>query len=480
MIDQDDRDRARTGAVSLRQSDAGGDADFTDFLMCWRFREIEHVGRNAYLLALAAWQRGLRVTFHYEMASHSWRFSHLQWAGVRGELLRISDGHRSHAFYRVMGDRTSARASATCESKPHAKAVLRKAGIRVPDGVVVEPGRAREANSFLARSPAERFLLKPLDGTLGRGVLRDLGASDVRRHLSALEQPILLEELVAGREYRVYVTGEQVVSVLRRRPASVLGDGQQSIRKLVERKAAARSIHPVYREYPLVLDASAEGFLAEHGYAPSDTPEEGQRVYLSAIPGTQYGGDFVEAEAEFPREAEGVALAAVRALELPNAGIDLIVVDAPGDDPVAGVVVLEANQNPYIDHEPLPFPDAHPGGFNCIAESVVDDYFPESRGNTRYPRASFDFGAVCSALQAGAVSTVSLPVLGLEWVHERVTLPPDQAGQEVIGRVNEARLRYGINVQLVRRESGALVVDGVAPRQRWERFADFAGLPATP
>ncbi|MCG6659892.1 hypothetical protein HOP52_19295 [Halomonas campisalis] len=441
-------------------------ADFTDSVMKQRLHAIPHLGANAYLLALAAWQRGLKVTFHYEMASHCPRFAHLPFSGYRGEFLTIGDGRRHHAFYRVMGDRTTQEASAHCESKPHTKAVLSKAEVPVVPGVVVAPGELAAAEPFLTQGPAGRYLLKPVDGTLGRGVLRNLTAAQVRDALASLDAPMLLEAFVVGTEYRVYVTGGRVVSALIRRPASVVGDGQRSVRELVERKAAARRAHPVYRTDPLALDESALAFLAAHGHTPEDVPAPGERVYLDDRPGTQFGGDFIDGTGALPPPAAKVAIAATRALGLPNAGLDLIV---PEDDP-ARSVVLEANQNPYIDLDVLPFPGVYVAGSNRIAESIIDDYFPSSVTRPRFPRASFDFMAICQMLTTGIVSEVSLPVLGADWVHERLTLPATQVDQAIVDRIHQVRLRHGLHVQLVKSETGDVIVDAVAPRERWARF----------
>ncbi|WP_404298470.1 hypothetical protein [Halomonas sp.] len=471
-------------APKLPQSSAvQTSADFADRVMCQRLHQIEHIGANAYLLALAAWQRGLKVTFHYTF-THSERFAHLPLTGYRGEFLTISDGRKTHDFYRVMGDLTTRRASALAESKPHTKAVLAKADIDVAEGVVVEPGQQQLVERFLAEREGRRFLMKPVNGTLGRGVLRNLTAKTVLDQLASFQQPMLLEEFVVGTEYRVYVTDDRVISAMIRRPACVQGDGQHSVEQLVESKAAARRAHPVYRDDPIVLDGEALAFLAVHGHTPDEVPAAGTRVYLSDVPSQHAGGDMVDASDYLPEAVRDIAVRAARALGLPHAGLDLIVTSPPDDEGAARdgdgqdggmkgstsirTVVLEANQNPYIRLSSIPMPGVFENASNRITESIIDHYFPRSVHWPRLVRASFDFPAICQMLQSGVVGEVSLPVLGRDWVHERFTLPATQVDQGLVDRIHQARLRYGVHAQLLRSETGDVTVDAVAPKAQWE------------
>ncbi|MCG6659876.1 hypothetical protein HOP52_19215 [Halomonas campisalis] len=444
-------------------------ADFTDSVMKQRLHAIPHLGSNAYLLALAAWQRGLKVTFHYEMASHCPRFAHLPFSGYRGEFLTIGDGRRHHAFYRVMGDRTTQQASAACESKPHTLDCWRQAGLPVADGQVIEVGHAAEAEPLLARHPQGRFILKPVAGTLAQGIHRRLSADQVRDLLNAASEPLLLEEYVEGTEYRVFVTAGRVVAARIRRPACILGDGTRTIAECVAHKVAQRRQHPVYGQEPFGLDEVSLAFLAQQGRSPGDVPAPGEVVYLNDIPDTHLGGDLIDGDDRLPSQAASIAIQATAALGLPHAGLDMLVCETDSVD-APRVVLLEANQNPYIQLSTVPMPGILPAKGNRIAESIIDDYFPSSVTRPRFPRASFDFTAICQMLTTGIVSEVSLPVLGADWVHERLTLPATQVDQAIVDRIHQVRLRHGLHVQLVKSETGDVIVDAVAPRERWARF----------
>ena len=445
-------------------------ADMRHPVLVRNFTEIDHIGANAFLMALAAWQRGLKVTFHYSFAQ-SKRFSRLPVTGYRGELFSVSDGQKRHDFFRTLGDLTSYEASVLCGSKPDTKVLLKQAGIDVPTGVVVNPGQISEAEDYLSQNPDQRFLLKPVAGSLQRGVFRNLSAQAVRQLLTASREPMLLEEFVRGIEYRVHVVGDRVILALKKRPASVEGDGAHSIAQLVTKKALLRRQHPVYRSRPFLLDEAAIAFLTNQGWAEDDIPAPGQRVYLSDVPGSDLGGESVDSTDVLPSLAREFAIRTVRTLAVPYAGIDIIVVDSNicADKPLR-VVVLEANSNPFITHTAVPLTGALESPHNRVAEAIIDYYFPESVASRRHVKAGFDFMQICRILRSGTVGEVALPVLGHNWVHRNFRIAATEINERTEPRIRDGMLIWGIHAQLIKNYVGDLVVDLVAPEDRYTDF----------
>lgn len=448
-------------------------ADFNDPVMHARVWQIDHLGIQAYLVALAAFQRGLRVIFHYELASKSERFGYLSGPGHLGEFFSVSDGYRCHCFRRTLGDLTSKASSALVDNKQQTKELLARHGVDVPDGVLLGENPAESAGRFLARHPDRRFLLKPLAGTEGKGVIRNLSPPAVAEHVSAAgqaEASMLLEEFVPGTDYRVYVTGGRYIAALARVPANVTGNGRDSIRQLINRKNALRRAHPVYRRDPIALDTSMKERLARDGLSLDAVPAAGQRVFLDDVPSVHRGGDVEDVTDSLPHSVREQAIRAQQALALPNTGLDLMVSGAGTVQ--ERVVVLEANQCPYIALLSLPLDPATPSPGNRVAESIIDHYFPASVTNHRHTRASFDFMQICRTLQSGVASEIALPVLGQEWVHQRKNIPAVRVDGSVPEKIRRAMLLQGIHAGFVQTETGDVIVDWVAPKDRARRFAD--------
>ena len=83
-------------------------------------------------------------------------------------------------------------------------------------------------------------VVKPLDGNHGRGVHLDLRSEEAVRAAfpGALSQSrsgdVVVETYVAGNDYRCLVIGGKVAAIAERVPAAVTGDGEHTVRQLVD------------------------------------------------------------------------------------------------------------------------------------------------------------------------------------------------------------------------------------------------------
>ena len=92
-------------------------------------------------------------------------------------------------------------------------------------------------------------MVKPLDGNHGRGVALNLRSEDEVRAAFQVAQKqtrsgdVVVETFITGNDYRVLVIGGKLAAVAERVPAHVIGDGEHTVRQLVdadERGPAAR------------------------------------------------------------------------------------------------------------------------------------------------------------------------------------------------------------------------------------------------
>lgn len=390
--------------------------DFLDPLMRHAAMQARGVSLCAFLVTLAAFQRGLRVTFHYQRATAERRFAKARMQGHRGELFSISNGQRSHTFSRTLGDRTDPTANAVAEDKHLTKAALKRAGVRIPEGIVVEHGQSALVEKFLARQPDKRFVVKPYAGSLAEGVQAGLAADAVLPAVRATQSSrVLVEEHVAGCEYRATVVAGRCVAVSRRHAPVVDGDGRSSVAQLVARVNQRNARHPYL---PLLDDKDQlNGFLARTGRSLDTVLPEGERV---ALANTSYGVDHEDVTQTAPEAVKRSCEAAASAIGLINCGIDLIV-DGSGHP-----YMLELNQRSYIGMHSFPSEGAGQG--NAVAEAIVDAYFPETVGQPSHPALAYDFAPLRAALASGQFAELSLPVIGPDWRVSRLDLTGIAAG----------------------------------------------------
>src|SRR5215212_9664314 len=130
---------------------------------------------------------------------------------------------------------TSAIAVDMCQEKPLTNLMLRTVGVPVPEGRAVHSeDEAWEA----AQEIGLPVVVKPEAGNQGKGVsVNLLTEAEVRaayRLCDGHRGDVLVERYVEGDDYRLLVVNGKMVAAARRDPASVMGDGRQTIGELVD------------------------------------------------------------------------------------------------------------------------------------------------------------------------------------------------------------------------------------------------------
>lgn len=353
---------------------------------------------SVYLMALAAYQRGLDITFY----GSSVAARHMAW-GVPIEssfprLFVISDGKKSHLFNSTVGDLTSAYAAALAANKEQSKQLFKKAGIATPGGVLFNGRNHLAVDNFLTRSGSSSFIIKPVSGSLSRGVLVRLNKNDVRQYLKRFgeDRKLLVEENILGREYRVYVVDDRIAATYERRGVFVVGNGRDTVAQLIQNRNARVKEDPLSIYYPIDL-ARASDFLAICGQTLQQTPVLGQKIHLDLTKNRREGGVYADVTLALREDVAQTAIRAAKAADLPNSGIDII----ENDD---GIFVLEVNVRAGIGPHSLPFEG--PGSGNAIAEAIVDHYFPSPEPICRDSTLALNFEQVNRAFQKDGTKTV--------------------------------------------------------------------------
>jgi len=385
--------------------------DFLDPFMRHAAMQAKGISLCAFLVTLAAFQRGLKVTFHYERASFDPRFAKAKMQGHRGELFSISNGTRTHTFSRTLGDLTDPAANAIAEDKHLTKVALKRAGVRTPEGIVVHKTQTALVEKFLAQHPGKRFVVKPHDGSMGLGVHTNLGATEVLGVLAeSKESRSIIEEFIPGIEYRSYVVGDRCVASLTKTPANVRGDGISSIRKLIDAKNTQRTGNPRLATNLIKELDEISAHLRQQGLSLDSILRIDQRVELLSSASVSRGGDTMDTTTTAPDEVARVSIAACQAIGLSVSGLDVIATEEA--DRHVGYVI-ELNQRPHIGSQS--FPMEGPGQGNAVAEAIVDHYFPETIRDLTHPELAYDFAPIRAALESTQITNLSLPVIGSDW-----------------------------------------------------------------
>jgi len=270
---------------------------------------------------------------------------------------------------------TSYVATDVASDKQLTKDLLERAGVPVPRGVVVR--EEAEAVAALAELGAP-VIVKPLDGNQGKGVSLDLRTEeDVRRAFHIAKEyrsRVLVEEMVAGKNYRVLVVGGKLVAASERMPAHVIGDGDHTIEELVaiENENPMRAPGHTGALSMIEIDDVVLGELARHGRSLSDVPRDGEIVLLRESANLSTGGTAGDVTDQVHPMTARMCERAARAIDLDVCGIDLVMRDI--SEPLSDCgAVIELNAAPGIRMH------VHPssGKPRDVGAAIIASMYPE-------------------------------------------------------------------------------------------------------
>ena len=396
---------------------------------------------DSYLVALEGWRRGLTLTWYYDPTE----VTDMKIIGFNplGKTFSLESNEQqtTHYFYRSRGDKVANEAVEIVHQKHTAKAYFDKASVPTPKGVLIKKQTDREEILHRIGSLSYPLVVKPVLGSLGKGVTTEIqneeelfaAIENIKNNYEDYEQ-IIIEEYVNGDEYRVYVVNDQVVAVTKRIPANVIGDGESTIKQLVEKKNNAKKHNPYLAKKPIHLDDSINMYLHKQGMTIEDVPEKDQQVQLKGQSNISAGGDPIDATDDLNEHSKNIAISAVKSIPgLIHAGVDIIVNEQH-------TTVLEVNATADISMHIFPMA----GESRNVPAALVNYYFPnqeDSVNNTS--RLFFDYKDIRTILRKRQAQEIKLTdVPNGEF---------DTARYIVSGKVQKVGFRNWIRKQAIRR-----------------------------
>jgi cyanophycin synthetase len=295
----------------------------------------------------------------------------------RHSLVQFGHGVHQQRIRATMTSKTSAIGVDVASDKSLTNRLLDSAGLPVPRADVVQ---TEEGASSVARRLGYPVVLKPLDGNHGRGVhldLRDDAAVRAAFH-GALGQSrngdVVVETFVAGNDYRCLVIGGVVAAIAERVPANVNGDGEHTVRQLVDiaNSDPRRGIGHEKVLTRIKIDEAAEELVGAQGYALDDVLPDGVSVKLALTGNMSTGGTSIDRTIEAHPDNVEIAETAARIVGLDVAGIDFICPDIATPVRETGGAIVEVNAAPGFRMH------THPteGEPQYVARPVIDSLFP--------------------------------------------------------------------------------------------------------
>ena len=245
------------------------------------------------------------------------------------------------------------------ENKTVTKKVLAEKGVKVPLGD--EFNSIEEAKIKAANYINKPIVIKPKSTNFGIGINIFPNGANLEDIIHAFEiafkndNTVLIEEFIKGKEYRFLVIDDEVVGILHRVPANVIGDGKKTITELVEIKNQdpLRGKGYVTPLEKIRLEENAELFLKQQGKNFDYIPKNDEIVYLRENSNISTGGDSVDYTDDIPQKFKDIAVNAAKAAGAKICGVDMMLEDYSDEN--TNYAIIELNFNPAIHIHSYPY-----------------------------------------------------------------------------------------------------------------------------
>jgi len=278
--------------------------------------------------------------------------------GIAGQISYPNGRKRYFRFSSI--DVNTLGASEVAKDKDFANHFMRKMGYPTI------PGRTFFSNEWAKTIGSDRTIgaalayaeklgfpvvAKPNSASQGRGVALVHTKRELRGALRAIfeqDRVALVQTRVVGKDYRIVVLGDRVISAYERIPLSVTGDGKSTVRQLLARKQ--KGFVRAGRDTVIRTDdPRISRKLEKQGVFLDSVVPKGDRVYLLDNANLSSGGESIDVtEAMHPRFCE-IAIRLTKDMGLHLCGVDLMIA---GDitNGSSSYWIIEINSAPGLDH----------------------------------------------------------------------------------------------------------------------------------
>jgi len=197
-------------------------------------------------------------------------------------------------------------------------------------------------------------IVKPNSKSQGVGVSLIFNREEfytAMKDIFTYEKVVLVERVVCGRDYRIVVLDDKVLSAYERIPLSILGDGKSSIKNLLLKKQI--EFKKSGRDTFLNIDDQRIYRKLEHGGLTFDfVPKKEEKIFLLDNANLSTGGDSRDVTNKIHDDWKKLATKLTKEMGLRFCGVDLMI-DGDITKPILSAKnywVIEINSAPGLDH----------------------------------------------------------------------------------------------------------------------------------
>jgi D-alanine-D-alanine ligase-like ATP-grasp enzyme len=194
-------------------------------------------------------------------------------------------------------------------------------------------------------------IVKPNSGSQGKDVALVHNKREFYPALHTIfrhDRVALVQKRITGKDYRIVVLDDKIISAYERIPLNVTGDGRSTIAKLLAQKArafiAASRDTRIKTDDPRILAKLKHQRLTLRSILP-----KGKMIYLLDNANLSTGGDSMDVTGNIHPAFRDLAVRLTKDMGLRLCGVDLMVHGMISDPPKT-YWILEINAAPGLDH----------------------------------------------------------------------------------------------------------------------------------
>ncbi len=270
---------------------------------------------------------------------------------------------------------TNGIAVEVADEKTRSKDLLKFSGIPIPFGRIA----STEEEAIAAFNEiGTAVVVKPDVGNHGTGTTINITDLDQLKKSFSVAQSkhhnVIVEEYVKGHDLRLLVIDGNFVAASMLEPAHIIGDGNTSIKKLIE-NVNSDPLRGFGHEKVLTridIDNMSLRLLEHEGLTLDSCPGKGVKVYLKATANLSQGGTATDVTNEVSPSIRLMAERAARIIGLDCAGVDALAANISLPVDQSGIKVVEVNAAPGFRMHLEP----SKGQSRNVAKPLVDMLFP--------------------------------------------------------------------------------------------------------
>ncbi len=270
---------------------------------------------------------------------------------------------RKHLFRNTELNINLAGSGAIAKDKGYTSYILSKYGIKVPKGQTffserllpnLDSGKQRDVESACkyAQDIGYPVFVKPNDlsqGTLVCKVHNDQELRAVAKMIFEKTNVMLVQEVCVGKDYRIVVLGNEIISAYERLPLMITGDGISTVESLIlQKKSGLVDLGRPNAEIQ-IEDFRIWSKLKSLNLSGESVIPEGNKLNLLDNANLSTGGDAVDVTDTLHQSYFDLAIKTAKIMGLQFCGVDIMCPDA--EDALSETHwIIEVNGAPGLDN----------------------------------------------------------------------------------------------------------------------------------